>query len=483
MVNSTTRSRYRKALESRRRARARSVALVMSTAQASISAQPAGRRSSPPKLTAAYRYSSAPWFVALDGDKLVLGQSERGEQTAGDDQIHLDSLEATRLNSRKPEWKVPVGQSFASFGVSGGSFVCVGSGTGGSFSHVIRGFDLKDGGERWSNIEIEDADQLSVSLGSRIIATGWRPVEEGIPGTGVRLAAYQADNGARLWNYTPELRSVELAHCDEEGAGDAVVVGNWDAVISYQLCNVIGFTNAASGKPIREFSFEGHVRDVQVNADSKVAYVVTSSHTEPGKCTLHKLPLGKGDKSELSTFPCTDEHFLLLVDGGLVLLASYGDGELGPATNLQCFQLGKSGPIFEYDFEEQVIADIAKLPDSAGQYLLALSERLGESREPEGRSSIMRLRLADKAVWEVKAFDHPVLWLAPFKRECLALLQGGGVYSYNADSNNTKRLRKLLYEYMEPLYSSDRSKLAIISYPEGYRNNEPGQPMQVVVFN
>jgi hypothetical protein len=504
MSSNRFRNRYKQVQQTRRRARARLVAgsviglitlfaltMLVLFAISTVRGCGRGRNSvsatggaatdgTPgPRVRAAFRYSPAPWYISLDNDGVILAQSGRQSGDMGEGLFTVSSLQSVPMDGGKPRWETEVAASFTGFAVAGGSFICEGQGSSGHFSHLLRAYSTATGKQRWE-VEVKDAEDFGVSCSKNVVCTGSRLVEDGEAEAAVRLEGYDSQSGQRLWRLAPPMKSLQFDH-DDENSTLPMTIGTWDGVLSYQFSNVIGFVNAASGKLLKEFNFRGPVYDVQVNAAGKVAYAIVASEQE-GACLLYKLPLAEGKSSQLARFDCTGQQFLLLLDRDLALLASYSDMEDGRGTNLWCYQLGKAGTIFEYRFEDKVISDMAPLPDSAGQYLLALSARLSDSHEPAGDSWIMRLRLTDRAVWETESFGKPVLWLTPFKHDCLALLQGGGVYSYDAASNKTRRIRKLLYDYLEPQYSPDRTKLAVSSYPEGYRQNRPGQPMQVVVF-
>ena len=97
----------------------------------------------------------------------------------------------------------------------------------------------------------------------------------------------------------------------------------------------------------------------------------------------------------------------------------------------------------------------------SGEFLVATCSKFKDD-EPTGSSKLLRLRIGRSVEsQQIASYGKPVLWVVPFKRDCIALVRGGGLFNgggqilrYNSDSGRVRLLQRAKYEVLYPQYSA-----------------------------
>lgn len=429
-------------------------------------------------LVFARDFHPGPQFVALDSQRVYVGVNTPGK----DKQPASTQLAAFNFDGKDALWQSPAETPLMQLGVSGGNIVGVPDGESGLQRYEgLTGKPLA---------EIDADVNPEVRFDGREVITGYTSVRDnGAPG--IRITAYDPIDGQRLWTSRPKLSglSTKIDACC--GSSPHVELNCWSGVCAYRLHNVVGLLNTKGGKLLRpEYNASGHILQVQIDrlarqqdVHSAQAYIVSGDRDDPTLFRLIRIPLDSAYKPRrLLEFHSNSSEFLLLAEGGRVLLAYYDS--VGKA-KLAGFRKGGLEPALTIDADAGV-TDIAVVPGS-GEFLVATCSKYDDG-EPVGHSRLQRIRLGKTAeALHVANYSEPVLWVLPFKRDCLVLVRGGGIFGggqvlrYNADSARLKLLRRAKYDLLEPQNSADQTALMVSSYPESYLQGKGG-PLQVLVF-
>jgi hypothetical protein len=430
-------------------------------------------------LVYAHDFRPGPQFVALDSQRVYVGANDPGT----DKTLPSTLLAAFNFDGRDALWQAPAQSPLMQLGVSGGNIIGVPQGEG--------GLQRYDGVTGQPLAEIEASPEPEVQFDGRQVITGYKVTKDN-GSAGARLTAYEPKTGERLWTTRPKLAGLLAAEMDACcGSAPQLELNCWSGVCGYRLHNVFGLLNTKGGKLLRaEYASGGHIVAAQLDRHSKsnevrsgLAYIISADESDPNLYRLIRIPLDSDLKPRrLLEFRSQNSDFLLLADGGKVLLAFHDeDGK----AKLACFAKGATAPTLSLDAAAGV-TDMAAVPGS-GDFLVATCERFKDG-EPLGRSQLLRVRLGETPdALKVGGYGKPVLWVVPFKRDCLALVRGGGllgggqILRYSADSGKLKLLRRAKYELLEPQHSADQTALLVSSYPPSYALDKGG-PLQVLVF-
>jgi hypothetical protein len=424
-------------------------------------------------LVFAHDFRPGPQFVTLDSRRVYVGATTPGKDKA----LPSTLLAAFNFDGRDTLWQAPAEAPLLQLGISGGNIIGVPQGPG--------GLQRYDGASGQPLDEIPADPEAEVRFDGREILAGYTTVRDnGTPG--VRISAWDPKSAKRLWTTRPKLAGLSTTIDACCGSAPQVELNCWSGICAYRLHNVVGLINTKGGKLLRpEYNASGHVLSVQLDNDKQnpIAYIVSGDKSDPTLFRLIRIPLDDAYKPKrLLEFHSKSSDFLLLADSGRVLLA-YQDS-VGKA-RLACFKRDSVEPALTLDTDAGV-TDMAAVPGS-GDFLVATCGKFTDG-EPVGRSKLLRIRLGKAAEsLQVAAYGQPVLWVVPFKRDCLALVRGGGllgggqVMRYNADSGKLKLLRRARYDLFDVQSSADQTALMVSSYTDGYVQGNGG-PLQVLVF-
>jgi hypothetical protein len=387
------------------------------------------------------------------------------------------------MNGNDALWQQPAERSLQDLFVLGGNVVGVPGGSGLLRFDGLDGKPLSDIDADFENAELQ-IDGSTIIAGSTVTGNSARP-------SGL-LAAYDPLSGERRWHMTPKLSGLDGDTDACCGGAPHLELNCWPGVCAYRMHNVVGFLNTKGGKLLRpEYNASGHILYVQIdrmnrNRDrrSGMAYIISADKDDSTLFRLIRIPLDSEYKPKrLLEFHSNSDVFLPYGEGGRVLLA-YNDSS-GKA-KLACFNKDGSQPALTLDVDAGV-TDISNVPGS-GDFIVATCSAFKDG-EPVGHSRLLRVRLGQSAdSQQVASYGKPVLWLVPFKRDCLALVRGGGLLSgggqivrYSADSSKVRLLRRAKYDILYPQTSADQTALMVTSYPESYALQKGG-PLQALVF-
>jgi hypothetical protein len=430
-------------------------------------------------LVFVHDFHPGPQFVALDSQRVYIGVN-----TPGKDKVPPSTqLAAFNFDSKDALWQSPAETSLMQLGISGGNIVGVPEGE--------TGLQRYDGlsGKPLAAIEVEPGAELRFD--GREVITGYTTVRDnGSPG--IRLTAYDPKSGQRLWTTRPKLSGLSasgLQACC--GSSPNAELNCWAGVCAYRMHNVVGFLNTKGGRLLRpEYNASGHILAVQIdrlartgNAHTGMAYIVSADKSDDTLFRLIRIPLDDTYKPKrLLEFRSNSSDFLLLGDAGRVLLAF---ADAAGKAKLACFRKDATEAALTLDVDAGV-TDMSAVPGS-GDFLVATCSKFKDG-EPVGRAKLLRIRLGKTAeALQAATYGQPVQWVVPFKRDCLVLERGGGIFGggqvirYNSDSGRLKLLRRAKYDLLEPQNSADQTTLMVSSYPQSYLQGKGGA-LQVLVF-
>lgn len=117
-----------------------------------------------------------------------------------------------------------------------------------------------------------------------------------------------------------------------------------------------------------------------------------------------------------------------------------------------------------------------------GVFFAATNTGVDDMGYPSGRGAIWRFDAATGEARLVSRYSRPIMAAKPFKEDCLVLLRGGDIFSFIPAAGAGKKLRRARYPILSSLASPDKTRVAVFATTEKHYADEPGQPMQVIVF-
>ncbi|MCH7471988.1 hypothetical protein IIA79_03445 [bacterium] len=443
------------------------------------------------RLGGTHQFQLAPWFVALDSSALYIVQSTtslrgrsplmstaRDGRSTGTEGQQVDVLAAYPLAGGGPIWQSEATYELFGLGLAGGALFGYRQHASSPPSLEFVAFDAAGGSETWS-IPLKDASEGSLIIEGKTALVGYRLPD------GYRLVGYivEAEFQTKVLGKHLPFAGLSDDLLNMPGASERMALVAQDGFAAYHLANVAGIVEISTGKLLREYAGAGYIYNVQLDAATRTCYILAAAEG-PGKYILRALPFDGGAPSDLYRFDSASEEVLMLAEAGYLVL-SYAVPEEGseqPVPKLVCFSGRESTAVLTHRFDAGVISDVALLQESSGGYLAALNQGIGDDGAYRGASELFWVDLVEETVTRVARQKAPVLYLAPFKGDCLVLLQGGSILSFDSGDKGARRIRKARYPYLEPVLSPGKERLAILSYPRAYLEGEGGQPMQVLIY-
>jgi hypothetical protein len=428
------------------------------------------RKPSRAEVLAVHDLDPAPWLLAVDAEHLYTAQ-ETGPAASSFPNYPADVLSALPLAGGEPVWKWTQGMELSRLLVSGGRVISLRERLGEPPSVDLATYRVEDGKPSW-RITMDGAEQAQPYADDKVLVLSYRKE------AAFQLVGINAATGVKAWVVSPRLRAMKV---DVSAAGgSALDLSGWGGLCAYSLGNVAGFVSLGTGKLRREYAAPGFIYRLEYDASADRAYLLCAldaSHT-----ALIALDLPTGQAVRLATLGAWGDDALLVADRGYVALAMTEQADRGQSRRVMCFAPGQSTPAVDERLEEGVFADLASMSASPGDFFLGVNDSAAQGGKPVGGSRLYRLRCSDGLMWQVKRFDHPILYVLPFKDDCLVLLYGGDVLSCSGAASRVRRLRHAAYPNLEPVQDTAQTHLALYSYPDAHAQGTPGQRGQVIVL-
>ena len=420
----------------------------------------------------AYDLNPAPWFCELDAGHLyAASDSQRRDITYPT--FPLDGLAAYALTDNEQTWQSSISAEFSDFYLGGGKLLGFRQFYADPPRIELTAYSTDDGLPAWS-VDIPGATGGCIAPQEEIVVVGYYLPD------GYRLAAYNIEVEAKSWG----MRLPMAGLLTEELVGDVTVdllVRCWPGLAVYQLANVVGLVAVGRGERLREYAAPAFIETAALDTASETCYVLLHG-SGAGTYLLQAMPFRGGSVRDLCSVEGTDDHPRLHAGGGGVVLSYRTDeGRSAPQTSVIGMAGTEPGPVVQQELAG-VLADVASLPDSPANSLLALNQQLGADGQPRGWGTLHRIDLNDGSIEQVARFRRPVLYLVHFKEECLVLLLGGDVYSFVPSSNACVRIKRARHPVLDWLMDDQKTRLAVLSYPQRYLEGQAGQPLQVIVY-
>ncbi|MCC7477332.1 hypothetical protein IT575_02640 [bacterium] len=496
-------------------------------------------RSAALKQLARRRYKPAPFAMVHDGKNLYLAQEHSSFSLFGAPRkehanlYQLDSLSCTALGGKRKSWEAALDASFSEMGLAAGNLVLFNpyeaypmkpsekrrasqaAELPPNLGLMLTAYNSADGHLAW-NQSIAGAVDASVAMDSKAVVVAYRdstatpaalPMGSGPAGgaptdtttqlaSQLRLAAFNARTGDKAWFGQPALKSLQTDQLEQNSEGLKLEVKCWEGLTVYTCYNVAGLLHSGTGDSIATYTAPGYIYALAYDVTVKTLYLLHAA-SRPEVYELTAIPIGgkrTPKAATVTTFEAASDHLLLLAEGGFVAVAhqvrvaasqqqkaqAVSEGQL--STQLLCFQSGRGNALVNHRFASGSAIDIAPVPGAAGEFMVALAASLDEQGQPRGNGTLYRARSQDGSVWEVTGRREPVVWLMPYKNECLLLYKGGQIQRFIPESNSCLDLVRAAFDYLEPLPGRARTPAVISSYPVGYLLGKSGQQMQVLVF-
>jgi hypothetical protein len=264
---------------------------------------------------------------------------------------------------------------------------------------------------------------------------------------------------------------------------DELSLWGWPGYVAYTFSNVVGIVSTGNGKRLREYAAEGVILAISIDPSTRKCFILTMG-AEQGDYRVIELPFDSARSSEVCHLGSSNGVMQLLASRGR-LVVSYLEANPELASQqakLLVFDQGSTEPKISHGFEAGLVRDIAELPEPANELLVAVSRSVDSLGNPTGWSELHLVKVEEGVVERVARYRQPILFLSPFKNECLVLLRGGNVISYSPEHQATANVCRMPFDYLQSSLSRDRNCLAVVSSTERYTHGEPGQPMQVMVL-
>lgn len=427
-----------------------------------------------PKLAGTVNLKSV-WFVYLDNKAIYAACDTEGRES-GYPNYPVDLLAAYPLTGGRSLWQVQLDTQVYMLTVAQGQLLCFSQFLSEPPRAELTAYSTADGTASWSQ-RIDGATHSGVCVDGKVALLGYQLSD------GARLCAYNIERGAKAWGMKLPLKGLQRGLLDTEATGSFEMFGA-GGVSVYHFLNVVGVVQSEKGKLLREYSAPGFIRSVELDSSARVCYLLTSGQ-QAGSFAVQALPVSRGSAVNLVRFSTPDpEGTLLLAEGGRLLVSYIDTPTTGgaPACMIAGYRNGHDGPLFSQRLEGGVISDISALPGAPGDYLLAVNDSVDETRLPQGKGRLLRLNGATGTTEEIATLKAPVLYLVPFKQQCLVLARGGDISSYDPASASLRRFKRAAQPLLEALLSADGQRLLVYAVPETTDSSNPFATMQVLVF-
>lgn len=442
-----------------------------------ISRDTYGRTNDPSRLVAAVLSQDVKpvaWLAAVAGENLYLAQDEsRG--TAVYPNLPVDTLSAVQVDSGEAVWESPLdGQAMGL--IAGNSSVVV-------FRQVlsepprlaITARDAATGADAWSQ-EISTSEPGSiVQCGKALVVGYWQP-------DGYRLVGYNMATGAKAWGRKLEipLASVGL----DMGVGlPGITLHEAGEDIVYQVANSIGVVSAGKGKVYRTYTCPDMITQVAVDAPAKKLILLTAAESE-NEFSLKWMPFYDGVPVQIESLAIKDGQIDLLAQGGYCAVCYIQPPGAGIGqTVIKGYKPGEPEPLVELFLPCGIPGGICTLGQAtAGDFLVAVNQRLGDTDLPSGWSEIYNVSCKEPAIQKVLRQSVPVLGLAAFKSDAIVMNKGGGIFQYAGDAGKLVRIEIAKFPLLNWYTDQQRSSLVVASYDHGYAAGNPAGNLQVIVL-
>jgi len=428
------------------------------------------RKPSRVKILAVHDLDPAPWLLAIDAEYLYTAQ-DTGGATSNGRNYPADVLSALPLAGGETVWKWTQGMELSRLLVSGGRVICLRERLGEPPSVELSTYRVEDGKPGW-RLTLAGAEQAQPYASDKVLVLSYRKE------AAFQLVGINAATGVKAWALSPRPRGLKV---DASAAGGAVLdLSGWGGLCAYSLGNVAGFVSLGTGKLRREYAAPGYIDRLEYDASADCAYLLCA--LEASQTALIALDLQTGQAVRLATLGAVGDDALLVADHGCVALAMTEQAAAGPSRRVVCFGPGQSAAAVDVRLKDGVFADLASMSASPGDFFLGVNDGAAQGGKMVGGSRLYRLRCSDGLLWQVKRFDNPILYVLPFKDDCLVLLYGGDVLSCSGAASRVRRLRHAAYPNLEPVLDAAQTHLALYSYPDAHAQGTPGQPGQLIVL-
>lgn len=442
-----------------------------------------------PELGLARSFKPAPWFIAADSNRLYAAL-DNGKQEVDSGGFPLDTLQAYSLVDKKLVWEAKLAGRYSHVDLAGNTLVTLSENLGEYTGFELQAYDAATGESLWPALKSPQGEDVHIACDSDVVSIGYRALDSTAKDSGYRLEAYKALTGKKLWGpLSRKMTGLRQGDAEALASLSSFELAAYEDLLVYQLYNVAGVIDTNTGRVLSEYTAEGYIHDVQVDPNTRSAYALCAG-SKADTAFLVWMPLGKEKPESLCRIENSGEQALLLLDRGHILVAYPAAGVEGvPTTKLIGYRYvdlknKKKKASFNYKFEAGLPADLAPLPETPGEFLLALNEGSDESGAARGPSSLRRISLVgEPTVWETARQRQAVQMLAPFKLDCLVLLAGGEVKLYNPAADSIKRLRNMAFPELGAVHSANRASLALTAYPAEYVEGRIGLPMQIQVWH
>ena len=427
-----------------------------------------------PKLVGSMKLKSV-WFVGFD-DQGVYSASDTQRRDSGYPNSPVDQLAAYPLTGGSAIWEAQLDAEVFMFNVSHGQLLCFSQFLTEPPRAELRTYGTLDGAQGWLQ-SVEQATHAGVCVDGKVAVLGYLQTDGG------RLCAYNVERGGKVWGMKVPLKGLSRDQLANDPAAHFELTGFGGQSV-YQLQNIVGVIESETGKLVREYAAPGLVRQVQYDPDSGTLYALISG-SEAGACVLQAIPVPSGKAVNLLRFTSADESGALMLAQAGQLIVSYADKPTeggAPASMLAAFNSGHSGAVFSQRIEGGIVADVAVLAGAPQEYLVAVNADMDDAGLPTGKARLLRLDTQTGTLNESEQLKRPVLYLVPFKQQCLVLLRGGELLCYDPRSAALRRFRRASLPLLEAWLSSDSQRLLIYAVPEKASSSQPFPEMQVMVF-
>jgi len=257
-------------------------------------------------------------------------------------------------------------------------------------------------------------------------------------------------------------------------------IASRSGIVVYRFHNVIGLVDLETGTRLKEYAAPGFIHDYAMDVANDMCYLLVSGNSA-GTFLLQSIPIKNGRPHNLPRFQGRGEHGRLRAGNGALLLC-YPTTDAGREmkTKLMCY---RDNTLIAEDEVDGAVGSMLHPRAAPDEFLVSVSGGLDEYGAPVGGGRLLSIpAVPGGEIAEVARFRQPVQELAPLKEDCLVLLKGGEIYSYMAEYRAHHRLRKAKHPVLITMTSPDDRRLAVFATTEKFMDDQPGQPLQVIIF-
>jgi len=428
---------------------------------------------------AAQELKPAPWLVEFDGEHVYAARdTQKREEILTS--WPVDQLAAYTLGENQPLWQRTIDAYYSEFYLGSDRLVGFKQSLMEPPYLLLDCFSAADGAQLWS-FTLEQAGQGCIAAAGPQVIVGYELPD------GYRLASYDlqkrvlSNTGIEAKSWGIRLPMDDLS--SEEYGSDIfseLDIRLWSDLVVYKQFNVIGFVEADTGRRLREFAAPMYIHAFTVDPAQRICYIVYTGNQEQTYAVLG-VPCIPGSARSVYRFEGQGEDTKLAVqDGSLALAYPLVGDETGKLrSSVRCFR--QNDLVLEAEVDGLVRA-LFTHEQAPGVFFAAVNSGIDDLGYPSGRSVIWRFDLSNGKAAVAARYSRPMMSATPFKDDCLVLLRGGDIYSFSAVTGDTRRLRRARFPILSALASPDAEHIAVFASTEKHYANEPGQPMQVIVF-